>query len=112
MNSISSIDTQYRLNPRLVSSIKSAESMVVLGLGAPLELPLDLFRVLMVFANKTTTRQAFQALDVDTDIDDFSKIIDTFFEQGLLEREQPNDEERGLPQLLNPRILSAPTLIA
>ena len=86
--------------------------MVVLGLGAPLELPLDLFRVLMVFANKTTTRQAFQALDVDTDIDDFSKIIDTFFEQGLLEREQPNDEERGLPQLLNPRILSAPTLIA
>jgi hypothetical protein len=112
VDSMSSLDTQYRLNSRLTSSIKSAESVVVFGTETPLELSLDLFRVLMVFADKTTTRKAFQTLDVDTDIDDFAQIISNFLERGLLEREESSDEERGLPQRLNPKILSDPALVA
>jgi hypothetical protein len=111
MDPESNLDTLYSLNPRIVSSIRSPESMVVFGTGASLELPLDLFRVLMTFAEKTTTRQAFESLEVDIDIDEFAKIIRDFFDRGLLRHEQLVDDEHGLPQLLNPRIASDPALV-
>jgi hypothetical protein len=113
MNPESPLDILYWLNPRAVSSIKSADSMTVFGTGAPLELPLALFRVLMAFADKTTTRQAFQSLDVDVDIDidEFAGIITDFFDRGLLRRDQSSDDEHGLRRLLNPRIFSDPALV-
>jgi hypothetical protein len=110
-NSESTLDTAYSLNPRIVSSIKSAESMAVFGAGVPLELPLDLFRVLMAFSQKATVRQAFQALNVDIDIDEFAKVVSDFVERGLLRREQFVDDELGLLQLLNPSIASDSALV-
>lgn len=80
--------------------------MTVLGTGRPLELSLDLFRVLMMFAEQTTTRQAFQALDVNIDIDAFSRIITDFVACGLLRQEQSIDEGHDLRPLLNPEIFT------
>jgi Rps23 Pro-64 3,4-dihydroxylase Tpa1-like proline 4-hydroxylase len=111
MNAESSLDIPYKLNPGVLSSIKSADSMAVFGTGAPVELSLDLLRVLMTFAEKTTTRQAFHALDVDIDIDEFAKVVLHFVECGLLRHDQPVDDEHGLSHVLNPRVVSNPALV-
>lgn len=105
------LDTPYSLNPRIVSTIKSSDSMAVFGAGAPLELPLDLFQVLMAFAEKQTARQVFEGLDVDVDIDEFARVVAEFFDRGLLRREQPVDDTHNLRDLLNPKIFSDPALV-
>lgn len=99
-----SLDTPYQLNPRVVSSIRTPESLTVLGAEQPLELPLELFQLLMVFAKKQTARQAFQTLDVDVDLEEFARIIDDFVSWDLLRHEPPVVGERGLQDLLNPKI--------
>jgi len=106
------LDTPYRLNPHVTSSIKSADSMAIFGAGAPLELPIDLFRVLMLFVENATVRQAFEALDVDVALEAFAHIIADFVERGLLRRDQPVDGEPGFRELLNPKIFSDPALVA
>jgi 2OG-Fe(II) oxygenase superfamily len=99
-----SLDTPYTVNPRLVSSIKSADSMMIFGSGPSIELPIAFFQVLMAFAEPTTVREAFQALNVDVPIDEFSSIVDNLVERGLLKREPVSDHERGLREILEPRI--------
>jgi Rps23 Pro-64 3,4-dihydroxylase Tpa1-like proline 4-hydroxylase len=104
------LDTPYRINHRIVSSIKSADTLAVFGAGAPLELPLALFQVLMAFAGSMTPRQAFQTLDLDVDIDQFGRIVSELLERGLLKRE-PVDDGRGLQEAINPRIFASSTLV-
>jgi hypothetical protein len=106
MSAESPLDIAYRLNPRIVSAIKSADSMAILGVGEPLELPLALFQVLMVFVERRTPRQAFQMLDTDTDLDEFGQIIGDFVRRELLRPEQPLDEGPSLQELLNRRVFS------
>lgn len=111
MKSELSLDTPYRISPRIVSSIKSADSMAVFGAGPPFELPLDLFRVLMMFSETTTTRHVFHALDVDVDIEHFARIIAEFLDRGLLRCVQRVDDDQGLGQLLNPSVFSDPAAV-
>ena len=106
MSAESPLDISYRLNPRIVTAIKSADSMAILGIAEPLELPLPLFQVLMAFAEGGTARQVFQTLDTDTDLDEFGQIIDDFVRRDLLRPEQPVDDDRGLQELLNPTVFS------
>jgi len=106
MSAESPLDIAYRLNPRIVSAIKSADSMAIFGTREPLELPLPLFQVLMAFAEGRTARQAFQTLDTDTDLDEFGQIISDFVRRELLQTEQPVDEGRGLQELLNRQVFS------
>jgi hypothetical protein len=102
----SALDISYRLNPRMVSAIKSADSMAIFGTGEPLELPLALFQVLMAFAEGRTARQAFQMLDTDIDLEEFGKIIGDFVRRELLKPERPIDDEPGLQEVLNPSVFA------
>lgn len=111
MSSESFLDISYRLNPRMMSAIKSPGSMAILGIAEPLELPLPLFQVLMAFAEGGTARQVFQMLDTDTDLDEFGEIIGDFVRRDLLRPEQPVDEDRSLQDLLNPRVFSDTVLV-
>src|SRR6266545_98019 len=88
----SSLDIPYRLNPRIVSAIRSADSMTILGAREPLELPLALFQVLMVFSEGKTARQAFRMLETDIDLDEFGKIIGDFVRRELLRPEPAADD--------------------
>lgn len=105
------LEIPYRLNSRIVSKIKSAETVVIFGTGEPLELPLALFQVLAVFAESTTVQQAFQRLNVDVGLDEFATIISDFIGHGLLQSEQPVDDEPGLGDLLKRRAFCDAALI-
>lgn len=102
MNTDSALDIPYRLNSRIVSTIKSIDSIAIFGAGAPIELSVALFQVLMAFAESRTTRRAFHMLDMDVDLDEFSKIIDDFVARGLLQRERSVDDDGSLQELLKP----------
>jgi len=78
------LDTPYCLHGRMVTSIKSSHSMAVFAGGKAFELSLDLFQVLMTFAEKKTPRQAFAVLDTDVNLDSFREIVSEFVERGLL----------------------------
>jgi len=94
------LDVTYLLNSSVVASIKSADSVVVLGMGPPLELSLTLFQVLMAFAEKKTAREAFQLLDVDVDLDHFGAIVQEFHSHGLLRLDQAVDDGPDLRSYL------------
>ena len=111
MNIALAVDNEFWLNPNLVSSIRDPDSMVVFGGNAAVELSLDLFRVLMVFAGKTTIREAYRSLDVDVDIEEFAKIVSDFVDRGLLRHDHAEREGIGLQHLLNPDIVWSPALI-
>ena len=105
MNCSSFIHKLYALNPRIVSSIKSPDSLAILGPGAPFELPLAFFQVLMVFAEPKTVAEAFQMLEVDVDINEFEEIIRDFIGRDLLTPYQPDDDGAfDLRRLLTSRI--------
>jgi Rps23 Pro-64 3,4-dihydroxylase Tpa1-like proline 4-hydroxylase len=104
------LDVTYTLNPNLLTSIKSVDSVAVFGAGAPMELSLALFQVLMAFAGKTTVRQAFHNLDVDVDLERFAAIIHEFFERGLLVRDAPVEDGHGLREFLGERLLGNPAV--
>jgi hypothetical protein len=110
MDSESILDITYRLSPKILSSIKSVDSIAVFGTGAPLELPLALFEVLMAFAEKKTPRQAFEMLHVDVDLPRFGALIHEFSGRGLLMRDAPVDEGDGLRQFLGHRVFGDPML--
>src|SRR5882757_1983408 len=75
MNLDAMLDTPYCLHGRMVTSIKSSHSMAVFAGGKAFELSLDLFQVLMTFAEKKTPRQAFAVLDTDVNLDSFREIV-------------------------------------
>ncbi len=106
-----SLDARYRINPRIVVSIKSTDSVAVCGPGFALELSLALFQALMAFADAGSAREVYQALDVDVDLEQFGRIVSDFAERGLLERELGLEDEPGLQQLLNARIFRDAALI-
>jgi 2OG-Fe(II) oxygenase superfamily len=108
MNSELTLDRRCCLNPRLQSSIMSPESVAVSASGIPVELPLDMFRVLMAFANPLTPRQVFQSLDIDSDIGEFGDVITDFVRRGLLKLEEKADEEHALHRHLNPELSAEP----
>ncbi len=110
MESESHLDITYTVNPNILSSIKSTGSVAVLGTGAPVELPLALFEVLMAFAEKKTARQALQMLDIDVDLERFGTIILGFVDRGLLKRHVPAEDELGLDEFLGHRLLGNPAL--
>jgi hypothetical protein len=105
MEAESHLDIAYTINPNILSSIKSMDSVAVFGTGAPMELSLALFEVLMAFAEKKTARQAFQMLDVDVDLERFGSIILEFFDRGLLKRDVPAEDNLGLNEFLGLRLL-------
>jgi hypothetical protein len=100
------LDELYLANPGILGSIKSADSITILGIGNPFELPFAFFQVLMAFAEAKTAREAFEVLDVDVPIDEFGKIVGDLADRGLLRRERPADRECSLPGLLEARMLS------
>jgi hypothetical protein len=104
MAATSSMNALYAINPRMISSIKSPDSMAILGLGDPFELPLGFFQVVMAFAEPKTAAQAFEALDVDVDADEFARIVGDFVQRGLLTPYRSDDDGCGLQQLLDPRV--------
>lgn len=104
MAATSSVNALYAINPRMISSIKSPGSMAILGLGAPFELPIGFFQVLMAFAEPRTAAQAFAALDVDVGAEEFAAIIGDFVERGLLTPHRSDDDGCGLQPLLDPRV--------
>ena len=107
----SSSETLYVTNPRVLSSIKSCDSLIIRGVGTPFELPLTFFQVLMAFAEGRTLRQALQSLNTDIPIEDFSSIVNEFVERGLLRSETPCANEVSLRHLLNPKVFSDPVAI-
>jgi hypothetical protein len=107
----SCLDVRYVLDPRIVASIRSADSVTISGARPPLELPLALFRVLMAFAEPRTARQAFDLLEVEVDVDEFGRIIGDLVEQDLLKPDQPSDDRDNLRQLLSSRIFSDPAVV-
>ena len=111
MSAESPLDISYRLNPRIMTAIKSAESMAIMGTGESLELPLPLFQVLMAFAGATTPRQVFHALDTDVDLEEFGNIIGDFVRRELLKPERSVDDDRSLQELLDPRVFSDAALL-
>jgi Rps23 Pro-64 3,4-dihydroxylase Tpa1-like proline 4-hydroxylase len=111
MSPESLLDVVCSINRNLVSSIRGADSLAVFGSGAPLDLTLALFQVLMAFAEHKTPRQAFHALDVDIELDDFAGIIGNFVERGLLKREEPIETEHSLRRLLSPSVFGDPGLV-
>jgi hypothetical protein len=98
------LDVRLGINPRLVSSIKSAGSLAVFGAGTALELPLALFQVVMAFAEPATPRDAFDQLELDVDLAEFDRIIAGFVDRGLLVAERPADDDPGLEPVLGPRL--------
>jgi hypothetical protein len=110
MKAESLLDVAYTVNPNILSSIKSVDSVAVFGTGQPVELSLALFEVLMAFAEKKTARQAFAMLDVDVDLDRFGSIVSEFSERGLLKRDAPIEDEIGLHDILGHRLSGNPAL--
>jgi hypothetical protein len=102
----SCLDELYSVNPYILSSIRSTDSMLIRGIGDPFELPFAFFQVLMAFAETKTARTAFEVLDVDVPIDEFGKIVSDLAERGLLRRERPVDRERSLREFLETRMFS------
>lgn len=80
--------------------------MAVFGPGIAMELSLSLLQVVMAFAQATSARQAYQALDADTDVDleQFGKIVRDLCERGVLVPLADGDHELDLAQMLNPKI--------
>lgn len=105
------LEIPYRINSRIVSKIKSAETVVIFGAGEPLELPLALFQALAVFAESTTVQQAFQTLDLDLGLEEFADIIGDFVGHGLLQRDRPFDDEPGIGAWLNRGVFSDAVLV-
>src|ERR1041384_276914 len=103
MNPESALDISHRSNPRIVSTIKSADSIAIFGTATPLELPLAMFQVVMAFVEGRTTRQAFDLLDMDVDLDEFARIVDGLVDRDLLRRQHAVEDDRGLQDLLDPR---------
>lgn len=101
-----SLDVRYRTNPQIVSSFKSPDSMAILGPGIAMELSLSLLQVVMAFAEAKSARQAYQALDADTDVDleQFGKIVRQLCERSVLLPVADGEDELDLAQLLAPRI--------
>jgi hypothetical protein len=85
--------------------------MIVFGGSAPVELSLDIFRVLMMFVEKITIREAYHSLNVDVDIEEFARIVGSLVDRGLLMHEQYDNAEDGLQQLLRPNMFSDATLL-
>lgn len=106
MTGESALDTFYWIHPRVVTSIKSADSVAIRGAGAPLELSLALFQVLMAFAERKTARQAFQMFEADVDLDQFGRIVRDFLDHGLLRRDSPGEDGPGLREILPRGIFS------
>ena len=111
MNLAFSADISYRVNPRIASSIRTADSVVIRGVGEPFELSFTLFQLLLVFAEQKTVQQAFDSLDVDVGLSQFRGIVADFLDHGLLERDQPDDDAHDLQQLLNPGIFADPAMV-
>lgn len=105
-------DTLYSVNPRVLGSIKSSDSLIIRGIGASFELPLSIFQVLMAFADKRTVSQAFQVLNEELDMEDLSSIVRDLVERGLLRVEQSINDEDNLHRLLNPGLFSEPSTVA
>jgi Rps23 Pro-64 3,4-dihydroxylase Tpa1-like proline 4-hydroxylase len=106
MNSDIGAGVSYVVNSSIVCSIKSSQSVVLAGVGSPIELPLAFFHVLMAFAEARTIREAHQSWETDITIEEFTRIVDGFIERGLLKSERPAIDDVDLPQLLNPEIFS------
>jgi 2OG-Fe(II) oxygenase superfamily len=111
MAAASSVHAPYAINPRMISSIKSPGSMAILGLGAPFELPIGFFQVLMAFAEPRTAAQAFELLDVDVDAEEFGRIISDFVERGMLTPHRSDDDGYGLQEVLAPRVFGDAALV-
>lgn len=111
MNLEFSSDVSYRVNPHIMSSIRTADSVSIRGVGPPFELSMSLFQLLVVFAEARTVTQAFDGLDVDVDLDEFTQIVRSFVDRGVLCPEQPIDDAPGLEQLLAPEIVSDPAIL-
>jgi 2-oxoglutarate-Fe(II)-dependent oxygenase superfamily protein len=110
MDPESLLDVSHALNPGIVTSISGVDSVAVFGAGAPLELPLSLFQVLMAFSERTTARQVFETLDVDVDLDRFGAIVREFCERGLLVQDIPVEDGPDLRHALGSRGLGNPLL--
>jgi len=103
---ISCLDEMFSVNPYILSSIKTSDSVLIRGIGDPFELPVAFFHVLMAFAMPRTTRAAFEVLDVDVSIEEFEQIVSDLAQRGMLRREQPVGREPSLGDLLRARMLS------
>jgi hypothetical protein len=112
MSSESSLDVPYRLTPHLASSIHSAESMLVSSADGPIEIPLELFQVLMMFAETRTAREVFDALEVDVTVDEFVHIVGGFHARGLLQPARVDDDGPDLRAWLDPEIFGDPARVA
>lgn len=108
MNLESSSDISYCVNPRLVSTIRTADSVVIRGAGDPFELSLPLFQLLAVFVEARTVQQAFDALDVDVEVSEFTAIVHSFVDRGLLQGDRPVDGTYDLQHILNPEVFAEP----
>lgn len=104
MNFDTTSNTAYSVNSHIVCSIKSSQSVLIGGVGAPIELPLAFFQVLMTFAETRTICQAHQSWETDVTIEEFADIVGSFIERGLLKCEQPPTSNDDLRQLLNPKV--------
>jgi Rps23 Pro-64 3,4-dihydroxylase Tpa1-like proline 4-hydroxylase len=112
MNAESLLDEPYWLNPRVVSSIGGPDSMIVSGIGATFELSFDLFRVLVRFTERMTTRHAFHVLEIDIGIDEFAQIVSDFHDRGLLQRDESADDKYDLRHYLNPLLFGRPEFVS
>lgn len=106
-----SLDAPYRTNPQIVSSFKSPDSMAVFGPGVAMELSLSLLEVVMAFAEAKSARQAYQALDVDVDVEQFGTLVRHLSERGVLLPVQGGVDEPDLSQMLNPRVSGDAALV-
>lgn len=106
MNSAVGTEISYMINSNIACSIKSSESVIVTGVGVPIELPLAFLQVLMAFAETRTICEAHQSWETDITIEEFTSIVDGFIERGLLKTERPATDNVDLRQLLNPEIFS------
>lgn len=104
MSQKSPLNIPYQITPHLIGSIKTSELMMVSCGQNVVELTLDMFHALMMFAEPRTARQAFKMLEVDIDLAEFGRIVDGFVEHGLLGRKQDGDAGPSLGELLNPAV--------
>src|ERR1043166_171745 len=111
MNRESLLNIVYHVNPRIASSIRTSDSVTVRGAGEPVELSLSLYQLLLVFADHKTVQQAFDSLDVDIGLHEFTAIVHEFIDRGLLNGDKIVDDGPGLHERLNPEIFSDPAMV-
>lgn len=104
MNVDITFEAGYSISSHIAFSIKSNQSVLIEGVGAPIELPLAFFQILMTFAEARTVCQAHQRWETDVSIEEFAHIVGSFIERGLLKCDPAAGGDDDLRRLLNPKI--------